>query len=122
MISLGFAQTDFTGWITGHFLIGFYILGDHRLSSDDCFLSDRYSGHYHSPYPYERIALDCNPFGNQLKSGILEVVCPRTKVGFLSYGGAFHDLYRSEGVGIRSFSEACSVMQDQMPRDLNPGF
>ena len=65
-ILLRFAQTDFAGRITGYYLSWFYVLCDNRISSDDGFLSDRYSGHYHRPYTYERTALDGNLFGNQL--------------------------------------------------------
>ena len=92
VILLRFAQTDFTGRIACHYLIGIYVFRDNRLSSDDCILSDRYSGHYHRPHAYERVVLDGNPFGNQLKGGIVEVVCPRAKVGFLGNGGSFHNL------------------------------
>ena len=117
-----FAQTDFTGRIAGYYLIRFYILRDNRLSSNDSILADRYAGHYHRPYSHECTIFDCNLLGNQLKRGTVEIVSARTKVGFLSNGGAFHNLYCSEGVGIRSFSETCTVMHDQMPRHLNPGF
>ena len=117
-----FAQTDIASRVAGDYLIGFYVFRDNRLSSDDCILSDRYSGHYHRPNAYEGTVFDGNLFGNQLKRGIVEVVCSRAKVGFLGNGGSFHNLDCSKRVCNGSFSEACPVMHNQMPRDLNPGF
>ena len=121
LILLRFAQTDFADWVAGDYLIWFYVLGDNRLSSDDCILSNRYSRHYHRPYAYEGTVFDGDLFGNQLKRGVVEVVCSRAKVGFLGNRGPFHNNDCSKRVGIRSFSEASTVMHGQMPGDLNTG-
>ena len=95
------------------------VLGDNRLSSHDSVLTNRYPGHYHRSYAYERTVLDGNLFGDQLKGGVAKVVCTRAKVGFLSNRDSFHNLDFSKRVCNGSFAETCAVMHSQMPWDLN---
>jgi hypothetical protein len=91
-----FAGSNPASRVSRNDTIGLNVFGDDCLCPNHSVLPNFYAGQDHCPHPYERTFLDGNLSSNQLKGGIVEVVCSSTEIGFLGNCGTFHNLDRSK--------------------------